>query len=344
MTKKPYIQFTFIVLTFSVLLFAFLDIMLGSIHIPFQETLKIVFGSSDHESWRFIITQIRIPRVLTAILAGAGLATAGLLMQTLFRNPLAGPYVLGISSGASLGVALFIMSAGSVIFETGISVFLTWGQVISAVFGALLIFLLILLVAARVRDSVSLLIIGIMFGSMSTALVSILQYFSRPELIQKFVIWTMGSLSSTTWEHLKVLFPFMLAGIILSVFLIKPMNALLLGEKNASATGVDVKKLRYLTLIVASLFTGALTAFTGPIAFIGLAVPHLTRLLFRSANHRYVLPGSILLGASLLLVCDILSQVPGKNLVLPINAITAMFGGPVVLWIIIGRKRLKSSF
>jgi iron complex transport system permease protein len=265
-------------------------------------------------------------------------------MQSLFRNPLAGPSVLGISSGASLGVALFVLSTGTVIFGTNISIFLAGGQILSAVAGALLIFLLIIIVATKVSDSVSLLIVGIMFGSMTTAIVSILQYFSKPDLVQKFVIWTMGSLSSTTWSHLKILSPFIVAGILLSIFLIKPLNAFLLGEKNALATGVNIKKLRYLTLVVASIITGALTAFTGPIAFVGLAVPHLVRLLFRSTNHRLVLPGSILFGAVILLICDIISQVPGENLVLPINAITAMFGGPVVLWIIIGRKRLKSSF
>jgi iron complex transport system permease protein len=318
--------------------------MLGSIKIPLREVLKVLVGNSDQESWKLIIIQLRIPRVLTSILAGSGLAVTGLLMQSLFRNPLAGPSVLGISSGASLGVALFVLSTGPIIIGTKIAIFMAGGQVVSAVAGALLIFLLIIIVAMKVRDSVSLLIVGIMFGSMTTALVSILQYFSKPDLIQKFVIWTMGSLSSTTWNHLKILSPFILAGLLLSFFLIKPMNALLLGEKNALATGVNIKRLRYLTLVVASIITGALTAFTGPIAFIGLAVPHLVRLLFHSTNHRFVLPGSILLGAVILMICDIISQVPGKNLILPINAITAMFGGPVVLWIIIGRKRLKSSF
>ncbi len=342
--RNPNKKFIFIILLIVLIITGFLDVMLGSIKIPPNEVIKVLSGNSDHESWRLIIMQIRIPRLLTSLLAGSGLAVTGLLMQSLFRNPLAGPSVLGISSGASLGVALFVMSTGVVIFERGVSVFMAWGQVVSAVAGALLVFLLILIVAAKVRDSVSLLIVGIMFGSLSTALVSILQYFSKPDLVQKFVIWTLGSLSSTTWDHLKVLSPFIVAGILLSAFLIKPLNALLLGEKNALATGVNVKKLRYLTLLVASIVTGALTAFTGPIAFIGLAVPHLVRLLFGTANHRYILPGSILLGAIILLICDIISQVPGKNLVLPINAITALFGAPVVLWIIIGRKRLKSSF
>jgi iron complex transport system permease protein len=342
--KRPHITLLFSLLVLITIVLAFLDIVLGSIKIQLEDVIKAMFGEAERESWQYIIREIRMPRVVTTLLAGSGLAVAGLLMQSLFRNPLAGPYVLGISSGASLGVAIFVMSSGMAIFGTEVRVFAEWGQVISAVAGSLLVFLLIILVAAKLRDSVSLLIVGIMFGSMSTALVSILQYFSRPDLVQKFVIWTMGSLSSTTWDQLIVLSPFILSGLIMSITLIKPMNALLLGENNARATGVNVIRLRYLILITASIIIGALTAYTGPIAFIGLAVPHLVRLLFGSGNHRLILPGSILSGAALLLICDILSQVPGRNYVLPVNAITALFGGPVILWIIIGRKRLRSSF
>lgn len=285
-----------------------------------------------------------MPRAITAIMTGAGLSAAGLMMQTLFRNPLAGPYVLGISSGASLGVAVFLMAAGVVSLSDSLTGFPAWGQASAAVIGALTIFFLIISIAGRVRDSVSLLIVGIMFGSLTSALVSILQYFSKPEQVQKFVIWTMGSLSSTNWNQLTVLLPFILAGLVLAVYLVKPMNALLLGENNALTVGVHIRRTRYLILISSSLMAGALTAFTGPIAFIGLAVPHLTRLLFGSTNHRIILPGSLIFGAMLLLVCDIISQVPGNNLVLPINAITSLFGAPVVLWIIAGRKKLKTGF
>jgi iron complex transport system permease protein len=322
----------------------FLDIILGSIRIPVKEIVNIIAGKSEYDNWRLIITQFRIPKTITTILAGSGLAVTGLLMQSLFRNPLAGPSILGISSGASLGVALFVMTTSNFAFSSGIILFQQWGQIVSAVLGAFIVFMLIIVVASKVRDSISLLIIGIMFGSITTAIVSVLQYFSKPDLVQKFVVWTMGSLASTTWDQLIILSPFILSGILLSIILIKPMNALLLGEKNAEATGVNVKMLRYLSLTVASLIVGALTAFTGPIAFIGLAVPHLVRMLFRSTNHRFVLPGSLLLGALILLICDIVSQVPGNNLVLPINSITALFGAPVVLWIILGNKQLKSSF
>ncbi len=321
-----------------------LDTLLGSVRIPLREIPGILAGNSGHTNLYTILMHIRLPRVVTAILTGAGLSVAGLIMQTLFRNPLAGPYVLGISSGASLGVALFIMSAGIITLPAHVVMLSYWGQAVSAISGALLVFLLIVLVASRVRDSVSLLIVGIMFGSMTTALVSVLQYFSEPDQVQKFVIWTMGSLSATGWEHVLVLAPLVLAGVIIVLTLIKPMNALLLGENNARTSGVPVLRTRYLILISTSIIAGSLTAFTGPIAFIGLAVPHLTRMLFRTTNHRTTVPASLLCGALLLITCDLISQVPGQTLVLPVNAITALFGAPVVLWIILGRKRLKSAF
>jgi iron complex transport system permease protein len=217
-------------------------------------------------------------------------------------------------------------------------------QIVASIAGSSLVFLLIVVISSKVRDTVSLLIVGIMFSSLAIALVSILQYFSKPELVQKFVIWTLGSLSSTNWQQLALVTPVVFAGIILGIFLIKPMNALLLGEANARATGVPVNRLKFSILISTSIITGALVAFTGPIAFIGLAVPHLVRLLFDSANHRIVLPGSILVGAILLLICDVLSQMPGYTIVLPINAITALFGAPVVIWIIIQRKNRRIAF
>jgi iron complex transport system permease protein len=329
-----------------VLLLFILDIALGSVAIPLKSSLRIITGSPENENWTYIILQLRLPRAVNAVLTGAGLALAGLMMQTLFRNPLAGPYVLGISSGASLGVALFVMAASFFSIESLVhfNLISNWGQVIAAMAGAILIFLFIVSVASRVKDSVSLLIVGIMFGSLTTAIVSVLQYFSEPELVQKFVIWTMGSLSSTGWYQLQVMIPFVFAGIILSVFLIKPMNALLLGENNARAMGVHISRLRYLILISTCIIAGSLTAFNGPVAFIGMAVPHLVRMLFNTSNHRIVLPGAVIFGSGLLLICDTLSQVPGKNMVLPINAVTALFGAPVVLWIILGRKTLRSSF
>ncbi len=323
-----------------------LDLILGSVTIPLSSSLKILAGRPENEGWRYIILQLRLPRAVNTLLTGAGLATAGLMMQTLFRNPLADPYVLGISSGSSLGVAIFVMSTFSISImpATHLSISGSWGQVFAAMTGAVLIFLLIISVASRLKDTVSLLIVGIMFGSLTTAIVSVLQYFSKPELVQRFVIWTLGSLSSTNWQQLKVMIPFIIFGILAAVYLIKPMNALLLGENDARAVGVNLTRLRYLILISSGILVGALTVFNGPVAFIGMVVPHLVRSLFNTSNHRTVLPGSLLTGASLLLACDIISQVPGGQILLPINAVTALFGVPVVIWIILGKRNLRTSF
>jgi len=333
-------------LLIPLILLFLIDLWLGSVFIPLDQYLDILTGNSENSGLTYIVFHLRLPRAATAIVTGTGLSVAGLMMQTLFRNPLAGPYVLGISSGASLGVALFVMSS-SVLPFVNIDSLLFYGlggQIIASVIGSSLIFLLIVGISSKVRDTVSLLIVGIMFSSLAIAIVSILQYFSEPELVQKFVIWTLGSLSSTAWEQLQIIIPMVFAGLILGVFLMKPMNAMLMGEENARATGVHVNSVKYTILISTSIITGALVAFTGPIAFIGLAVPHIVRLLFDTSNHRTVLPGSVIAGSILMLICDILSQIPGHSMVLPINAVTALFGAPVVIWIIIKRKNKNIAF
>ena len=325
------------------LVFFVLDLLLGSVSIPLAESIRIFNGNTDNANWSYILLQMRLPRALNAIITGSGLAIAGLMMQTLFRNPLAGPYVLGISSGASLGVAIYVMSSAVFGFLIGTGIY-NYGLIVSAVVGAICIFLLIVLVASRIRDSVSLLIVGIMFGSLSTAVVSILQYFSRPDLVHKFVIWTLGSLSATGWNQLIIMSGFILAGLLISLFLVKPMNVLLLGETHAEATGVNIKQIRYLILLAVGLIAGALTAFNGPIAFIGLIAPHIARMLFNTTNHRILFPACLLTGTILLLACDMISQVPGRYIMLPINAITALVGAPVVVWIIVGKRKLKTAF
>ncbi len=335
--------FLFFSLSLLLAVFFILDLFLGSVHIPVKESIHILSGNSDNSNWSYILLQMRLPRALNALITGSGLAIAGLMMQTLFRNPLAGPYVLGISSGASLGVAIYVMSSGVFGFIIGAGIY-NYGMILSAVAGAVLIFLLVILVASRIRDSVSLLIVGIMFGSLTTAIVSILQYFSRPELVHKFVIWTLGSLSSVGWDQLLIMMGFILTGLIVSVFLIKPMNAFLLGEMNAEATGVNIVRIRYLILFGVSIIAGSLTAFNGPIAFIGLIAPHISRMIFNTTNHRILFPACMLTGTILLLGCDIISQVPGKYIMLPINAITALIGAPVVVWIIIGKRKMKTAF
>jgi len=342
MKMKKYL-ILFLLLLFLIFILSMLDLFLGSVRIPLKESLKVLTGHSSQEGWKYIILQMRLPRLTTAVITGSGLALSGLMMQTLFRNPLAGPYVLGISSGAGLGVAIYVMSL-DIIGITAFYGMYSFGQAFAAIIGASLVFILVLLVASHLRDPVSLLIVGIMFGSLAGAVVNILQYFSTPELVQKFVIWTMGSLSSTGWSQIGVMLCFVIPGMIISVFLIKPMNALLLGELNAEATGVRTVMVRYFIITATSLIAGALTAFNGPVAFIGLIVPHISRMLFNTTNHRILVPATMLTGVMLLLICDIISQVPGRSIMLPINAITAMIGAPVIIWIILGKRKMKTAF
>lgn len=322
------------------------DLMFGSVSFTWEDLGQVLSGSQETENLAFILWKIRLPKALTGILVGAGLSVSGLMMQTLFRNPLAGPYVLGISSGASLGVAILMMAsslftAGA---TSGILLVGHWGMVLAAMFGALLVMLLVILVSMRIADSVSILIIGIMFGSAAGALVSVLQYFSDPDSVHSFLVWTFGSIAGVSWSQLGILVPLVIAGLFAAVVLQKPLNAFLLGENQARALGVNVKRIRLLVVILTSLLTGALTAFTGPIAFVGIAVPHLARMLFRTSDHRLIIPASVLIGSLLLLVCDILSQVPTGGQVLPINSVTALFGAPVVIWVIMSNRKTRNAW
>ena len=254
--------------------------------------------------------------------------------------------MLGISSGASLGVALMVMASG--LFTgalAGIVAFLgSWALVVAAVAGASLVFLLVALASMRISDSVSLLIIGIMFGSITGAVVNILQYFSDPEQIQSFIVWTFGSLSGVTWTEMRVLSPLVICGLLLAFLLIKPLDALLLGDNYARGVGISVNRTRIWVIISTALVAGTLTAFTGPIAFIGVAVPHIARAVFGTASHKVLMPAVLLIGAAIMLVCDIFSQLPGSQNMLPINSVTALFGGPVVIWVIIRSRNVKASF
>ncbi len=317
-----------------------LDILLGSVAIEAREIWAWLKGEAIHPSHEIIIREFRVPKAITAISAGAALSLAGLLMQTLFRNPLAGPFVLGISSGASLGVALLVM-AGSLIGGMA-GFFGDFAIAGMAILGAGLVTALVMMIASRIQDSVSLLIIGLMFGSATGALVSILQYFSQPELIQAFVVWTFGSLGGMSIHQVWIFAPILLLGVGLALFCMKSLDNLLLGENYARALGVNVKRTRYIVLIATSVLAGGITAFCGPISFIGLAVPHIARSLLGTSQHRKLLPASMILGAGLLLACDLISQLPGQDNTLPINAITALFGAPVVIWVIIGSKKYRT--
>ena len=283
---------------------------------------------------RQLFINLRLPRALTAILAGAALSVSGLMMQTLFRNPLAGPYILGVSSGAGLGVALVTMASTM----TGLHL-LAMGQVAvatAAVIGALAVLMLVLAVARKVKNNVSLLIVGMMIGSIAGALVNLIQNFANPDALKLFIVWTLGSLSSVGWTELTILAVTMLVGAILVLCLVKPLNGLLLGENYARALGVNIERTRTFIVIATCLLAGGITAFCGPIAFVGVAVPHIARGIFRTSNHRITAAASALVGANLLLVCDILCN--AFTYPLPISTMSALFGAPIIIWIIVRKS------
>lgn len=336
-SKKTFFQFLFLCV---LMLAAFIgDLCVGSAPIGLRDTFYALFGTSGNPISDEIIFNYRLPKALTAVLAGAALSVAGLLMQTLFRNPLAGPDVLGVSAGAGLGVALLTMLNGSALYPFLLSMG-SMAQIVAAVFGAALVLMLILGVSARINDSVTILVLGMIFGYIASAAVTILQSFANPDSLKVFITWTFGSLGAVSWEKMPLLVGLIVIGVVVSFFLQKTLNSLLLGEKYAVSVGVDVKKMRILIIVITAVITGAITAFTGPIAFVGIVIPHFARTFFSTVNHRIVIPASLLSGSLLMLVCDMLSQLPVANRTLPINAVTALFGAPMIVWIVLKRKRL----
>ena len=336
-TKKHFILF--IALFFALVILFFVNISLGSVTIPNEEIVKGIFNQKmNKESWEIILYNFRLPKAFTAILVGMALSISGLLMQTLFRNPLAGPYVLGLSSGASLGVAFVILGAG--ILPSFLSnVFLSsYGIVFASGLGSALVLMAVLLVSKKLKDTMAILIVGLMFGSFTSAIVAVLTYFSTAEQLQKFTFWSMGSLANLSWNEVSLLALLTFIGLSISFLVIKPLDALLLGERYANSLGINFKKTRILIIFATSILAGSITAFVGPIAFIGLAVPHMAKLLFQTSNHLTLFWSTILLGAIILLFCDIIAQLPGSDLTLPINAITSMIGAPIVIWLLV-RKR-----
>lgn len=316
-----------------------MNLSLGSVAIPFEDILEILFNNtSTNENWQIIITEFRIPKAITAILAGSALAVSGLLMQTLFRNPLAGPYILGISSGASLGIAILILLVSLGGFST---FFLSnWSFIIAAAIGSFSIMLLVVTTASKIKNTMSILIIGLMFGSFTSAIISIMAYFSSASQLQQFIAWSFGNLGNHSTEELWVYFGFYSIGIVPLLLLIKPLNSLLLGENYAQSLGINIKKVRLGILLVTCLLTGLVTAFSGPIAFVGLAVPHLTKLVFKTSNHFILIPAVLLNGAILMLISDTIAQLPNLEYTLPINAITSLFGAPIVIWLIVKKQKI----
>ena len=337
--SKKYKIILFILLL-VVVLTAFLNLSSGSVYIPFDEVLAALFGGNvSNDNWAYIVREYRLPKVFTAILTGSGLAVSGLLMQTLFRNPLAGPYVLGLSSGASLGVALIIMGASLFGGAWAYILLSKWSIVIASSIGSLLVLLAVLLASAKLRDTMAILIIGLMFASLTAAVVSMLAYFSPASQLQQYIFWSFGSLGNLSWEEVSILSMFWFTGIILAVTCIKNLNTLLLGEQYARSLGVKIGSNRFMIILATSLLAGSITAFAGPIAFVGLAVPHLIRQVIPVNDHRILLPAVIMGGAILMLVCDIAAQMPGTEYTLPINAITSLIGAPVVIWLLVRKRK-----
>lgn len=320
----------FLLLAILLLILACADIFFGSVSLPMTEIWNVLTGNSDDIVFQEIVLNHRLPKALTAILTGASLSVAGVLMQTLFRNPLAGPDVLGVTSGAGLGVALLTLGTSTLplFLLTG------WGQIAAATLGAVVVLLLVVLTSIRVPQTVSLLIIGMMFGNFAGAIVSILQSISNPDTLKLFITWTFGSLSSVSWTYMSLMAPITLLGVLIAFGLQKRLNVLLLGDNYATGLGISVFQTRLWIILATALLAGTSTAFTGPIAFIGVTMPHVARGIFQTSNHRSLIPASILCGASVMLACDLISQLPGTHGTLPINSITALFGAPLIIWII----------
>lgn len=330
--KRLIILFLLIVTAFSA------DIIWGSVSLPIKEVWGVLCGQEGNPIYREIILNHRLPKALTAILTGSALSVAGILMQTLFRNPLAGPDVLGVTSGASLGVALLTLGTSFLPFY----IMTGWGQISFAITGAVLVLLLVILVSVKVPQTVSLLIIGMMFGNFTGSIVSMLQNVSNPDTLKLFITWTFGSLSAVSWEYMRIMIPVILTGIILAFSLQKKLNALLLGENYATGLGISVFHTRLWIILATALLAGTSTAFTGPIAFVGVTVPHIARGIFKTSNHRILIPACIMIGATIMLFCDLISQLPGAQGTLPINSITSLFGAPIIIWIIIRNKNLNN--
>ncbi len=322
MRKNTYI---FLGLTLLLLVLALLDICSGSVWIS---PLRLGTIANSQSPLANILLHLRLPKMITAILAGASLSVAGLMMQTLFRNPLAGPYILGVSSGASLGVALVTM-CGVALGSNG----LISG---AAIVGSVLVMLLVMLIAKRIRSNVTLLIVGMMVGNIAGALVNMIQNFANPDSLKLFIVWTLGSLNGVGWNELPTLAIGVLIALVLVLILIKPLNGLLLGEDYARGLGINVERTRWMMVVASCLLAGSVTAFCGPIAFVGVAVPHIARGIFATSNHRLTVPASVLIGANILLVCDILCNIGTYSL--PISTVSALFGAPIILWIILKKK------
>ena len=324
-----------LLLTVAIVLLFALNILVGSVSIPAADVVGILLGDSTAKaSWQYIILQSRLPQALTALLAGGALAVSGLMLQTAFRNPLAGPSVFGINSGAGLGVALVMLLLGGSISAGSVSLSGFMAVLVAAFVGAMAVMSLIFFFSTLVRNNVMLLIVGIMIGYISNSAISLLNFFATDEGVKSYMVWGMGSFGGVSMDMMPLFAVVTMTGLLGAVVLIKPLNALLLGDRYAENLGIDIVRTRNLLLIVTGLLTAIVTAFCGPVAFIGLAVPHIARLMLHTDNHRSLLPATILMGAVVALVCNLLCVLPGESGVIPLNAITPLIGAPVIIYII----------
>ena len=323
----------------SILLLFGLNLTTGSVQIPFTDVMDILCGRfAGKESWQYIILENRLPQALTALLCGASLSVCGLMLQTAFRNPLAGPDVFGISSGAGLGVALVMLLLGGTVSTSLFTVSGFLAILTAAFLGAITVTALILFLSTLVRNSVLLLIVGIMVGYVSSSAVSLLNFFASEEGVKSYMVWGMGNFGGVSMSHIPLFSLLCLVGITAALLLVKPLNILLLGPQYAESLGISTRRLRNLLLLIVGLLTAITTAFCGPISFIGLAIPHIARLLFRTDNHQVLLPGTVLTGAAIALLCNFICFLPGEMGVIPLNAVTPLIGAPVIIYVTIQRR------
>ena len=321
-----------------IVLFA-MSLIVGSVRIPLADVCDILFDKFDgKESWKYIVMENRLPQALTAMLCGASLAVCGLMLQTAFRNPLAGPDVFGISSGAGLGVAIVMLFLGGSVSTTLFTVSGFLAILTSAFIGAIVVTMIILFLSTMVRNSVLLLIVGLMVGYVSSSAVALLNFFASEEGVKSYMVWGMGNFGGVSMDHMLLFALLCLVGIIASIFLIKPLNIMLLGTQYAESLGINIRQIRNLLLVTVGLLTAVTTAFCGPISFIGLAIPHISRLLFRTDNHQILLPGTVLTGAVIALFCNLVCYLPGELGIIPLNAVTPLIGAPVIIYVIIKRR------
>ena len=333
-------SFIFTLLIIALILLAVADVLIGSVSIPLEDFMNLLKGEENSEVFNFIVLQSRIPKALTAVLCGASLSLAGLLMQTLFRNPLAGPYLLGISSGAGLGVALLVMGAGVI----GISLSSQLSFNAAAIGGSLAMMTLLFVVSFKVKDIMTLLIFGVMMGSIATAIIGLIQFFTSAFQLKSFIVWTLGSLSAVSYGELAFLSVVLVSSSLFMIAQYKGLNAILIGEDFAKMLGIKILSIRLRIIIVTGILAGLITAFCGPIGFVGIIIPHLARLVLKSNDHLLLIPVCLLLGANVLLLSDILAHLPADGTSLPINSITSIIGIPIILWIIFGNKNLSQTF